>query len=74
MMKALIVWISLCGAALSAQSTQTGVAVTAADVSPLSKLIQEAQQNNPEIRAMAHSYAAASRSAEIGRASCRERV
>ena len=63
MMKALIVWISLCGAALSAQSTQTGVAVTAADVSPLSKLIQEAQQNNPEIRAMAHSYAAASRSA-----------
>lgn len=59
-MKALsLLLLVTCGAALFAQTPQSAMPFATAPISSLASLIDEAQQNNPEIRAMTHAYQAA---------------
>ena len=59
-MKALsLLFLAAGGIAMFAQNPQSGMASAAAPVSSLASLIDEAQRNNPEIRAMTHAYQAA---------------
>ncbi|HEU5415731.1 MAG TPA: TolC family protein [Candidatus Angelobacter sp.] len=59
-MKALsLLLLVTCGAALLAQTPQSAMPSVTAPISSLASLIDEAQQNNPEIRAMTHAYQAA---------------
>jgi outer membrane protein TolC len=59
-MKALVVlFVATCGVAMFGQDPQSNDAGMATPVSALASLIDEAHRNNPDIRAMSHSYAAA---------------
>jgi len=59
-MKALsLLLLVTCRAALLAQTPQSAMPSATAPISSLASLIDEAQQNNPEIRAMTHAYQAA---------------
>lgn len=59
-MKALsLLLLVTCGAAQFAQTPQSAMPSATAPISSLASLIDEAQQNNPEIRAVTHAYQAA---------------
>ena len=59
-MKALsLLFLAAGGIAMFAQNPQSGMASAAAPISSLTSLVDEAQRNNPEIRAMTHAYQAA---------------
>ena len=59
-MKALVIlFLASCALASRAQNAQRTPDAAPDAVSPLASLLDEAQRNNPEIRAMSHSYSAA---------------